>query len=514
MTQEELESATTQPTSSAKAVLCRANRARDVLLCASVIAMLVVLRLPINLHQPGIQDEQFFAVPGLTVLREGVPRIPYLPTRNRSTFFENADRCLMALPPGLFYVQAPFFAVFKAGYPTARIPCLLAGCLLLVVVYCMARQWQLRPWTAWFVVLLLAFSRPLMFSTTVARPDLLCVLCGVATTMVLFRKPKISVRASAIAGALCGLGALFHPFALVFAIQCGVLLICDQDSIRKRFLKLLLLSVCSLAVLCLWVPLISGYPEEFRSQFFANVFDRAGPGLPSRLIWPWAALAHHAVLLYEHAGPLQFGLLGIAAYTVVWLRLRSGQSLWQSNRLAAWLLSSIYLTAVVAGLHPTKGYWLYPASLLLIALGAAIEHLHSPRMVKYCLMAACFFLLIPGAGIRSTWTYLWHYGDPKYDGSRFIAEVLNKLPEEGLYLADLSYVFDVYLTGRDTLLCQEREQYWGDDPIDYAYILLAWEGTDAHWAEQYDAVLLKSEGNRATPQSCYIDIYVSKEREE
>ena len=68
--------------------------------------------------------------------------------------------------------------------------------------------------------------------------------------------------------------------------------------------------------------------------------------------------------------------------------------------------------------------------------------------------------------------------------------------------------FDVYLSGRDTRMCQERLQYWGDEPIDYAYILLAWEGTDARWARQYDASLLRSEGDRETPQSCYLDIYV------
>ena len=97
----------------------------------------------------------------------------------------------------------------------------------------------------------------------------------------------VSVRAAAIVGGLCGLGALFHPFALVFAIQSGVLILFDKDTVRQRLIKLIVLAICSLAVLSLWVPLIVHYPDEFRSQFFANVFDRAGPGLPSRLLWPW-----------------------------------------------------------------------------------------------------------------------------------------------------------------------------------------------------------------------------------
>ncbi len=86
-----------------------AGSARGWLLLLIPIGIFTVLRLPGILHQPGGQDEQFFAVPGYTVWHEGIPRIPYYPARARATFFENVDRCLMALPPGLFYCQAPFF---------------------------------------------------------------------------------------------------------------------------------------------------------------------------------------------------------------------------------------------------------------------------------------------------------------------------------------------------------------------------------------------------------------------
>lgn len=215
------------------------------------------MRLPALVHQPGMQDEQWFAVPGLTVLEEGIPRIPYLPTRRRETLFENADVCLMALPPGLFYVQAPFFAIFPAGYATARIPLFLA--------------------------------------------------------------------------------------ALV-----------------------------AIAVLSLWLPLILAFPDEFRSQFFANVLDRAGPGLPIRLLWPLPSLRHHATLLWEFAGPVQtLMMLGSLLF--------ASMTLWQTRRdrfaigyiALAW--SSVYLTATVAGLHPTKGYWMYPFLWLIAMLVIALR---------------------------------------------------------------------------------------------------------------------------------------------
>ncbi len=165
-------------------------------------------------------------------------------------------------------------------------------------------------------------------------------------------------------------------------------------------------------------------------------------------------LAHHAVLLYEHAGPLQCALLGLATASVIALRFRKrtiGVAIQSHDR---WMLSSIYLTAVVAGLHPTKGYWLYPVSLLLIAIGAAMEQIRCKKVYQLLFVAGCLWLFVPGTGLRSTWTYLRHYGDARYDGSRFIAQVLSELPEDGLYMADLSYVFDVYLSGRETRLCK------------------------------------------------------------
>jgi hypothetical protein len=75
-------------------------------------------------------------------------------------------------------------------------------------------------------------------------------------------------------------------------------------------------------------------------------------------------------------------------------------------------------------------------------------------------------------------------------------------------MADLVYVFDVYLSGRQTLLCQDQRTYWGDEKVQYDYMLLSWEGEDAGWANQYAAKLLRREGSDATPQACYVNIYV------
>jgi hypothetical protein len=98
-------------------------------------ALYGVARYPFVTHASGQMDEQWFAVPGLTMWEEGIPRKPYCPKRRRETYFENADKCIMALPPGLHYVQAPFFAILPAGYPTARMPLFIGGFAVIALVW-------------------------------------------------------------------------------------------------------------------------------------------------------------------------------------------------------------------------------------------------------------------------------------------------------------------------------------------------------------------------------------------
>ncbi len=472
------------------------------------VALFLLLRLPLLVHLPGGQDEQFFAVPGLTVWQEGIPRIPYLPTRRRETLFENADVCLMALPPAYFYVQAPFFGLFPAGYPTARIPSLIGGCLVLALVYQLSRKLGASSRSALAMSMVLAISRPLMFTGLVARPDIGCGVCGLAVATLLLSNSVWSLRRIALVGAICGLGALFHPFALVFGLQALFAVVFSKANWATRLKRLAVLGACSIVVLSLWAPLIIAYPYEFKSQFFANVLDRAGPGLPSRMLWPVASLRHHCQLLWEFAGPWQCGLYGLAALMIVIFFWFSRHRFPNATSHLLWLVSSVYLTAVVAGVHPTKGYWLYPAALVAVYSSLILDDWVRKRWLQAGVFVLAILVSLPGAGLTTTVAYLKNWGDPELHGRKFIQRELESLPKEGLFLADLVYVFDVYLSGRKTLLCQERAQYWGDDPIDYSYLLLTWEGADANWAIQYDARLEETRGSRRLPQTCFLDIYV------
>ena len=47
-----------------------------------ICVLFLAFRLPLMYRQPGGMDEGDFAVPGYTILQDGIPRIPYVPSRN------------------------------------------------------------------------------------------------------------------------------------------------------------------------------------------------------------------------------------------------------------------------------------------------------------------------------------------------------------------------------------------------------------------------------------------------
>ena len=124
--------------------------------------------------QAGGQDEDYFAVPGWTILREGVPRIPYVPSRDLEGVFYKADEALLALPPLYFYWQACVYAVVGPGYAQARLASAIAGAVAIVLVYFLGRSFQLAEPAALWGAGLYSMSRLFFFPATTARPDMLC----------------------------------------------------------------------------------------------------------------------------------------------------------------------------------------------------------------------------------------------------------------------------------------------------------------------------------------------------
>lgn len=499
---------------------------------AIAIVAFSVLRLPMVLFSSGQMDEQWFAVPGYTVWKEGIPRIPYCPTRKRENFFENADRCLFALPPALHYVQAPFFGIFPAGYPTARVPSFLGGIIGIVVLGLLTRK-MIGNTFAWGMGLILfAMSRPMMFTGITARPDMLCIVCCWGAIACMWRwADRTSADEKGVtwelvaAGCLCGLGLLFHPFALVACLQCGVWGFWRTGAWKLRFARALALGVSALAVVCLWLPLILRFPYEFQSQFTSNVLERSGPGLVQRLLWPWASLWHHAGYQWEYNQGIQFTFLAVGGFLGLGaLALRDAFAPSDSRirrRIAILVVSSIYLTATVAGLHPTKGYWLYAIGWLypLAVLGWTVAAIRSVGgliplangwksvWARAAWGALLIAMMIPGTGMTTLVAYARDGASPRTDASRFVRKLLEEIPSDARCIVDVHFVFDVWLSGRPTLLCQPRQRFWGDTYPDFDYLIIGREGSDADAPKDYRATLSRSVGQPSTPADCYVNIY-------
>ena len=417
-------------------------------------------------------------------------------------------------------------------------PLFLCGIVGLGILWLIARQFIDEPWMVGISLVMFAVSRPLMFTSVTARPDLLCAVFGwlVLLTMLHWtRAPKHGWLV--VAGGLCGIGLLCHPFALVYCIQAGVWSVLASGALQVRIGRAIVLSVSALLMLGLWLPLILAFPYEFQSQFFCNVLERSGPGILSRMIWPWDSFDRHWKQQCEFNEVFQMAFLmsGLLGGTAISLFRKRGSAGFFYTCLA-W--TAVYFTATAAGIHPTKGYWVYAIGLIypfavlghvqllqllndiairLFTISPALrtseetQHWYRGHSVRIALFSAGLLaIMLPHSGIKATFCYLQNWGDGRYHAGKFIAEVLERLPQEGLFMVDVNYVLDVYLTGRKTILCQPRTRFWGEEKLGIDYLIVGQEGLDGDWPNQYETTFFRREGNRSTEFDCFVEIYVPK----
>ena len=207
-------------------------------------------------------------------------------------------------------------------------------------------------------------------------------------------------------------------------------------------------------MLALWTPLILTYPSHFLVQFSNNVLNPAGPGLLTRLVWPFSYLAYQTGILLEQTQRIQFGLmsLGMLATTAVAAHRRDS-GLFAAVALA-W--SGLYLLAAASGGHPSNGYWCYPTALVFLCVAyvaVAAGRRLADRLPRPALGWAVGGLLlvatmVPGSGIRAWVAHLRHWSDVNYSAPRFTRGLLADLPDGARLIVDPVFVFDAYLAGR------------------------------------------------------------------
>lgn len=476
----------------------------------AILVIYAVFRVPFILNQLGGQDEELFAVPGLTVAREGVPRIPYYPATNPDVFFYRADQAVFALPPGLFYLQAPFFMVLPAGYPTGRWPCFVAGAIAIWLVYELARRAagvQAGLWAA----AMYAVSRVLFFAATVARPDEPCAAFGLGAILFVWNYADTRrLKHIIAAGGLLGLGLLCHPFAIIYCLICGVWTLLIPAPVGRRIASAAVLTSLTLVVFSAWLPLILAYREVFEHQFFNNVLKPAGPGLSRRLLWPWPYVTHQAWLLWEQAGGWQAALmmLGLLGATVQAFRQGADPAL---RRLIAIVWGSLYLLTATQGFHPTKGYWCFTGALVFTAAGvfvaSAIDRLSSAsRLAAVSAALAIAVLFLPQAGLRTWWKQIVPTEDDRYNGPEFTRRLIAGTPAEGRLLVESAFIFDFWLAGRDvTVRTDGREFMVPGQPYDW--LVQSRDGLRKNIPQKLDAELVQSFGQKDDPLACYAELH-------
>ncbi|MBX3439702.1 MAG: glycosyltransferase family 39 protein [Planctomycetaceae bacterium] len=477
---------------------------------AAILSALLVVRLPVVLHQPGGQDEEYYAFPGLTIVESGVPRLPHVPQRDPESVFYKADVAFFAEPPLYFYLQAIFYAVFPATYGTARLASLLAGMAAVVLVYLLARRWYGDEVIALSSAGLYSLLRMFYFPAMTARPDILCTALGLGAVYA-FDRWRAEKRAGwfMTSGVLLGLGGLTHPFALVYAIQLAAWSAWSERRWRRGVVPLALAGIAMITC-ALWVPLIVAYPEEFRMQFGNNILHPAGPGLMARLVWPFPALVHHAELLWERAAPVQFLLLSAGLIASLW---RDGLRRDARRRPVLLALSSIYLISTLVGIHPGHGYWSYAAAYLVMCLASmAVRGWRQVAGAHTWLSlpagSLLVLLMVPGLGLRATGTYLTHWGEEDYDARRFARRLIDQLPTHDRYTVGREYVLDFYAAGRTTLMGTVHPLYIQAQNYPYDALVVGREELAARLPEIMQGRLLRVFGRIDDPFACYAAVYV------
>lgn len=478
------------------------------------------LRLPVAWRQVPAQDEEYFVVPGLTILRDGVPRIPYMPSRNPQGAFYKADELLFTLPPLYFYCEAVIYQCIGASTGAARLVSILCAIAAIVVVHRLAWLWFRDETAALWSAGLYAASRVIYFPAVVARPDMLCGLLGLSTLLAISRWTESRGRLPLIAaGALIGAAGLTHPFAIVPALQATVWMLIASRGWRDRLRNLLTLAAAATAVFSLWGALIALNPQAFRAQFFNAVLNPTGPGVLSRLILPLRSFISQTPIFLEHVGTPQAALMLGGAAAATWMAIRGKD---RGLRIAATLaVTAVYLHVAAVGSHPTKGYWCYTGALLFLCAGGAIARILNPnsatsprlrfRIVIAAALAAA--VMLPGAGLRTVAAHLRHWNDINYDAPRFTQELMAAVPADARLVVDPKYIFDFYRDGRHVTLAMDYQFFFSVRGTEYDFVVAGPYSIRDGIPDVLRAKFVKAYGDKDDLFSCYVEIYASPERE-
>lgn len=257
-----------------------------------------------------------------------------------------------------------------------------------------------------------------------------------------------------------------------------------------------------------WLPLIWKAPDLFQHQFIRHVFGQRGPGLVTRLVWPWPSFAVQWLIFLEHVGPLQAALMlgGLAA--AAWQAVIRGR-----DKALFWLsLTAIYLHVASVGIHPTKGYWSYTGGLLWLTTARAIWNLAATvegrlrPAVWWGSVGLVLAMMVPGSGLRTLAAHVRHWDDPNYDARQFTKKLLEIVPPNATVAVEPSYVFDFELAGRKPVLALEFGPFFRVSQQKAEYLVVG-EYTVQDVPAVFGGEKIAEVGDRNDPFACFAEVW-------
>ncbi|WP_406697789.1 glycosyltransferase family 39 protein [Singulisphaera sp. Ch08] len=435
-------------------------------------ALFLAWHLPLMFRTAAGMDEEFYGVVGITILRDGVPRVPYVPSRD-PLFVYGVDVVVYTLPPLSFYLQALVHMVLGQELGQARLASALEGLAATWLVYDLGRRWLGSSSGALWGALLYLFGRAAYFPATTARPDMAATTFGLLAVWCLVRDDgQRRTRWLVASGFAGGLSMLCHPVGIVPCIQVGLLLLTGPGTVRQRLVAAGTFSGAALAGLALWGPLIVLHPNLFWIQFQTNVLGRVGSGLSRTLPDPLAVFGFQAGQFLDTALPVQAALYGAGAIWVATRARRPGPE----RALGYHLAASSLLLVLLMGRHPLRAYFAFPIAFACIAAAGlagwaadrAARWTGRPTAVTLAMTGLVIASLVPGSGLRTLVAHVRHWDDPAYDAHKVAARMMDDLDPAALVALDDQFILDFYLAGRPVVDAKYLP-YLADD---YEYLLV------------------------------------------
>ncbi len=399
--------------------------------------LFLVQALPYLSHR-WVTDESWYAGPAYSLAHGDGMRDPAIGPNDLENHFD-------ARPPGTAMVIAGAFRMFGEGQVAARLGSVLAGLLVVLLVYVLARD-VIGDEGAVLAMLVLATDNLLVLVSRTARPEALTTLFVMLALLAVKQyRTRPSLLWPLSSGLLAAAGTMFHITLLGYL--CSISLLAVVLDVRRKIMPLrgllafagaYLVGLTPFAIWILHAPLgREGFREEYLSRaggaslgvkFLHEAHRYAdllgfnilhGHGLdrlPLRLPIPLLFLTA-SYLLWRYRRNWFWVEVLLLLPTILWLI----DTVNKSSRYLA-LLSPVFALAIGAGVAAVQGRVLLhrvmavAAALVVVAqLGANAVLLRAARSADYTHVAEELRSVVPaGQTVYGTITFWLAFRDYPY----------------------------------------------------------------------------------------------------